>query len=124
MRLFEIDATTQAGIDSRLADTIILVLRNQQQLADKRNQTATLTYDALSQFVSRNYGGNINIDQSVFTSIYDTVPAVQSLVKDHNQDGIELSTEADSPEPNTTDPYNTTNSDTVQKAARSSNPYV
>jgi hypothetical protein len=127
MRLFEIDNSNGVvRVDPKLVDTLILVLRNQKQLADKRNQSAQLTYDALSQFVSRNYGSNIRIDQSLFTTIFDMTPALQSVVKDHNQDGVELSTENEpSNTPDSLDNLEpTTNSDTVQKAARSSNPYM
>jgi len=89
MRLFE--------IEDRFADDLATILRNQLGRADSKDETQTLTYEALSEMLSnKGYG---KIDQNSFQEISHDHPAIAALVASIGEDGVTLSTEKKPKEP-------------------------
>lgn len=116
MRLFE--------VASRFEDDLLTALHS---VIGKRD-SLTLSYNAMSNILKNlGYG---HIDYRTFNHMYDTMPALQELVKDFNETHIELAPSDSSDEkseqtPASPEPESVTgNSSTVQSAARSANPYT
>lgn len=82
MRFFEF-----AGDDT--ADKLIVVLRNYIGRAASKKAPAKLNWNGLQQVLKTN-GFELAADYETFKSIYDASPAVQALVKNFNDQGIEL----------------------------------
>lgn len=83
MRFFEFSS------DVDETDKFLIVLRNYIGRAASKKSPAKLNWNGLNQ-VLRTNGFELTADYETFKSMYDSNPAVQSLVKNFNQDGVEL----------------------------------
>ena len=83
MRFFEF-AGDNDGIDK-----FIMILRNYVGRAASKKAPVTLNWNGLAQ-VTKSNGFEFAADHETFKSMFDSTPALQSLVKDFNADGISL----------------------------------
>ena len=83
MRFFEF-----AGDDDGV-DKFIMILRNYIGRAASKKAPVTLNWNGLAQVTKAN-GFEFAADYETFKSMFDSTPALQSLVKDFNADGISL----------------------------------
>ena len=83
MRFFEF-----AGDDDGI-DKFIMILRNYIGRASSKKAPVTLNWNGLAQVTKAN-GFEFAADYETFKSMFDSTPALQSLVKDFNADGISL----------------------------------
>jgi hypothetical protein len=82
MRFFEF-----AGDD--LYDRFVLALRNYIGRAESKKARAKLNWAGLNQVLKANKV-ELATDYTVFKMIYDSNPALQAMISDFNDDGIEL----------------------------------
>jgi hypothetical protein len=82
MRFFEF-----AG--DELLPRIVAALRNYIGRAESKEARAKLNWAGLNQVFKTNKV-ELATDYGTFKAIYDSNPALQAMVKDFNQDGIEL----------------------------------
>jgi hypothetical protein len=82
MRFFEF-----AGDDE--GDRFIMVLRNYIGRAASKKAPSKLNWSGLNQVLSSS-GFELTADYETFKSMYDSSPAIQAMVKNFNDDGIEL----------------------------------
>ena len=82
MRFFEF-----AGDDE--GDRFIMVLRNYIGRAASKKAPSKLNWGGLNKVLSTS-GFELTADYETFKSMYDSSPALQAMVKDFNDDGIEL----------------------------------
>jgi len=82
MRFFEF-----AG--DELLPRIVVALRNYIGRAESKEARAKLNWAGLNQVFKTNKV-ELATDYGTFKAIYDSNPALQAMVKDFNQDGIEL----------------------------------
>lgn len=75
--------------DSQPIDGFINTLRNLIGRASSKKAPAKMNWAALDKIVKSN-GFELAMDYETFKSIYDSNPSVQSLVKNFNDQGIEL----------------------------------
>lgn len=83
MRFFEF-SNTDAGLDK-----FVMILRNFIGRASSKGAAANLNWASLQKIATDN-GFEFAADYETFKSIYDSSPAIQSLVKNFNDKGIEL----------------------------------
>jgi hypothetical protein len=83
MRFFEF-SNTDAGLDK-----FVMILRNFVGRAASKGAAANLNWASLQKIATDN-GFEFAADYETFKSIYDSSPAIQSLVKNFNDKGIEL----------------------------------
>ena len=83
MRFFEF-AGDDAGIDK-----FVMALRNHIGRAASKKAPAKLNWGAVARMSQAN-GFEFAADYETFKSMYDANPALQSMVKNFNDDGIEL----------------------------------
>mgnify|MGYP000164778484 CR=1 FL=1 len=110
MRLFELSG------DEAVQD-LIVVLRNQIQRSNQSNSGATLSWQAVSNLMRSMGHGNYNYGS--FKTMFDQNEDLKSIVRNFNQDGIELNTQFDDPQTGE-EPIDTDSSptNTVQKMAK------
>ncbi len=82
MRFFEF-----AGDDG--VDKFVMVLRNYIGRASSKKAPAKLNWNGLQQ-VLRSNGFEVSADYETFKAMYDASPAIQNLVKNFNDKGVEL----------------------------------
>lgn len=82
MRFFEFQ-----GDDT--GDKLVMVLRNYIGRAASKKAPAKLNWNGLQQVLKTN-GFEMAADYETFKAIYDGSPAVQAMVKNFNDQGIEL----------------------------------
>jgi hypothetical protein len=82
MRFFEFQ-----GDDG--VDKFVMVLRNYIGRAASKKAPAKLNWNGLQQ-VLRGMGFEVSADYETFKAMYDASPAIQGLVKNFNDQGIEL----------------------------------
>lgn len=82
MRFFEF-----AGSDE--GDKLVMVLRNYIGRAASKKAPSKLNWNGLNQ-VLRSSGFQIAADYETFKAIYDSSPAIQNMVSNFNDEGIEL----------------------------------
>ena len=82
MRFFEF-----AGDDN--LEKFIIVLKNFIGRAASKKTPAKLNWSGLDQ-ISKSSGIELTADYETFKSMYDSSPALQALVKNFNDKGIEL----------------------------------
>ncbi len=82
MRFFEFQ-----GDDT--GDKLVIVLRNYIGRAASKKAPAKLNWNGLQQVLKTN-GFEMAADYETFKAIYDGSPAVQAMVKNFNDEGIEL----------------------------------
>ena len=83
MRFFEF-SNTDAGLDK-----FVMILRNFVGRAASKGAAANLNWASLQKIATDN-GFEFAADYETFKSIYDSSPAIQGLVKNFNDKGIEL----------------------------------
>jgi hypothetical protein len=83
MRFFEF-SDTDAGLDK-----FVMILRNFIGRASSKGAAANLNWASLQKIATDN-GFEFAADYETFKSIYDSSPAIQSMVKNFNDKGIEL----------------------------------
>jgi hypothetical protein len=83
MRFFEF-ADTDSGIDK-----FVMILRNFVGRASSKKTPAKLNWASL-QKIAQDSGFEFAADYETFKSIYDSTPAVQGLVKNFDDKGVEL----------------------------------
>ena len=83
MRFFEF-AADGVGIDK-----FIMALRNHIGRASSQKAPSKLNWNAIGQMAKAN-GFEFAADYETFKSMYDSSPALQNLVKNFNDKGIEL----------------------------------
>lgn len=81
MRIFE--------FADRGVEKYVIVLRNLIGRAASRKAPAKLNWGGLNRLVGST-GNEVTADYETFKAMYDSTPALQTLVKDFNQNGIEL----------------------------------
>jgi hypothetical protein len=105
----------------QVTDRLVVILRNLIGRASAKKTPAKLNWLSLNQILKSN-DANIGADYETFKSMYDTSPAIQNLVKNFNQDGIELNVpgapDADKEAPQS----DQTSQDAVDKIAASAAP--
>jgi hypothetical protein len=82
MRFFEF-----AGDDQ--GDRFVMVLRNYIGRSASKKAPAKLNWGGLNKVLASN-GFEITADYETFKALYDASPAIQSMVKNFNDQGIEL----------------------------------
>lgn len=70
-------------------DRLVMILRNYIGRAASKKAPSKLNWGGLNQVLKSN-GFELAADYETFKSIYDSNPAVQAMVKNFNDDGIEL----------------------------------
>jgi hypothetical protein len=116
MRFFEF-----AGDDN--LEKFIIVLKNFIGRASSKKTPAKLNWAGLQQ-VAKKSGIDLVTDYETFKSMYDSTPALQSLVKNFNDRGIELNVPGAPEEPAEKEPAQggQTSQDAVDQAAASAAP--
>jgi hypothetical protein len=84
MRFFEFGGS--AGVE---VDRFIMVLRNYIGRASSKKAPAKLNWNGLNNVLQKN-GFELTADYETFKAMYDSSPALQSMVSNFNDDGIEL----------------------------------
>jgi hypothetical protein len=84
MRFFEFGGNT--GIE---VDRFIMVLRNSIGRAASQKAPAKLNWNGLNKILAMN-GFELTADYETFKAMYDSSPALQAMVSNFNDDGIEL----------------------------------
>jgi hypothetical protein len=88
MRLFE--------VEDRFASDLEMVLRNVMGRSNQKGSPLQLSYEALSNLVKNmGYGA---IDYNGFQKLYDQNPSIQAIVKNFNDEGVEIATDVTEPE--------------------------
>jgi len=72
-----------------MIDRYVVVLKNIIGRASSKKVPAKLNWQGLNKILKSN-DASITADYETFKSMYDSSPAIQNLVKNFNQDGIEL----------------------------------
>jgi hypothetical protein len=70
-------------------DKFVALLRNLIGRASSKKAPAVLNWNAIAR-MSRSNGFEFGADYETFKAMYDDTPALQSMVKNFNADGIEL----------------------------------
>lgn len=83
MRFFEF------GTDGTGDDKFVMVLKNYIGRAASKKAPANLNWSGLNA-VLRSSGFELGADYETFKAMYDASPAIQSLIKDFNKDGVSL----------------------------------
>jgi hypothetical protein len=84
MRFFEFGGNS--GIE---IDRFIMVLRNYIGRAASQKAPSKLNWNGLNKVLATN-GFELTADYETFKAMYDSSPAVQAMVSNFNDDGIEL----------------------------------
>ena len=84
MRFFEFGGNS--GIE---IDRFIMVLRNYIGRAASQKAPSKLNWNGLNKVLSIN-GFELTADYETFKAMYDASPAVQAMISNFNDDGIEL----------------------------------
>ena len=83
MRFFEFTGTDET------IDKYVILLKNMIGRAEMKKSPAKLNWAGLSNLALKNKI-QLAADYETFKAIYDSSPAIQSLVKNFNADGVEL----------------------------------
>jgi len=83
MRFFEF-VDTDAGLDK-----FVMILRNFVGRAASKKVPARMNWGSIEK-IARDNGFEFAADYETFKSMYDSSPAIQNLVKNFNDQGIEL----------------------------------
>lgn len=95
MRFFEFT------VGDRQLEKFIMILKNFQGRAASKKAPSKLNWSAIQQ-VARASGAEVTADYETFKTMYDASPALQTVVKNFNADGVELNVPGapDAEEPN------------------------
>jgi hypothetical protein len=83
MRLYEF-ASSDSGLDK-----FILILRNEIGNYARKGSPAKLTWKTVGSLANKAHF-EFGADYDTFKSMYDNSPVIQNLVKDFNENGVEL----------------------------------
>jgi hypothetical protein len=83
MRFFEF-TDSDSGIDK-----FVMILRNFIGRSASKKSPAKLNWASLEK-IAQDSGFEFGADYQTFKSMYDSTPIIQSLVKNFNDDGVEL----------------------------------
>jgi hypothetical protein len=83
MRFFEFGSGVDAG------DRFVMVLRNYIGRAASKKAPANLNWSGLNKVLATS-GFELTADYETFKAMYDSNPAIQAMVANFNDDGIEL----------------------------------
>lgn len=111
MRFFEF-----AGDDG--VDKFVMVLRNYIGRAASKKSPAKLNWNGLQQIL-RSSGFEVSADYETFKAMYDASPAIQGLVKNFNDKGVELNVPGAPDSEKEPDQGGETSQDIVDKTAAS-----
>lgn len=114
MRFFEFG-------EEDIGDKLVVVLRNYIGRASSKKAPSKLNWAGLNN-VLRTNGFGILADYETFKSIYDSSPAIQSMVRDFNADGINLNVPGTDQDTQTPVKKGETPADAVEKIAASAAP--
>lgn len=89
MRLFE--------FEDSFVNTLITVLRNAKGRSDQEDAPLFLPWQAVSKLMEPYGYGAVSYKQ--FAPLYDQNPDFQSIVQNFDENGIEIDTKAEMPEP-------------------------
>jgi hypothetical protein len=84
MRFYEFGAANDDSLDK-----FVVVLKNYIGKANGQKVPAKLNWPRLNQILQHS-GSELTADYETFKVLYDTNPIVQRLVKNFNDDGVEL----------------------------------
>lgn len=115
MRFFEF-ADSDAGLDK-----FVMILKNFIGRASSKKQPAKLNWASLQKIASDS-GFEIAADYETFKAMYDSSPAIQSLVRDFNADGVNLNVPGTDQDTETPVKSGETSQDAVDKIAASAAP--
>lgn len=115
MRFFEF-ADSDVGLDK-----FVMILKNFIGRASSKKEPAKLNWASL-QKIATDSGFEIGADYETFKSMYDSSPAIQSLVRNFNADGIELNVPGTDKDTQTPVKNGETSQDAVDKIAASAAP--
>ena len=113
MRFSEFLNTTNNELESVIVNT----LQNLRGDADEQDQTAEISFDALTQIIKNT--GYATFNYNLFRSIYDKGSALKNVVSDFNQEKIVLKTEKQAEKDPAMDTDNIGSTDKVKQMARS-----
>ena len=82
MRFFEFSGDDEG-------DRFVMVLRNYIGRAASKKAPAKLNWNGLNKVLAMN-GFELTADYETFKAMYDSIPSIQQMVKNFNDDGIEL----------------------------------
>jgi hypothetical protein len=82
MRFFEFSGDDEG-------DRFVMVLRNYIGRAASKKAPAKLNWNGLNKVLATN-GFELTADYETFKAMYDSIPTIQQMVKNFNDDGIEL----------------------------------
>ena len=82
MRFFEFSGDDEG-------DRFVMVLRNYIGRAASKKAPAKLNWNGLNRVLAMN-GFELTADYETFKAMYDSIPSIQQMVKNFNDDGIEL----------------------------------
>jgi hypothetical protein len=92
MRFFEFSVFDDVDTDSGL-DKFIMMLRNEIGNYARKRAPAKLNWAHIAQLSQKagfEFLGDPKDGYETFKSIYDSTPAIQAMVKDFNDEGVEL----------------------------------
>lgn len=95
MRLFEFS-------EDETLEKLVIILRNFIGRASSKNSPVKLNWAGLNKILQKN-GASVAADYETFKSMYDSSPVLQSIVKNFNDDGIELQVPGAQEEPPSSD---------------------
>jgi hypothetical protein len=113
MRFSEFFNTTNNELESVIVNT----LQNLRGDADEQEQTAEISFDALTQIIKNT--GYPTFNYNLFKSIYDRGTALKNVVSDFNQDKIVLKTKKQAENDPAMNRDNIGSTDTVKQMAKS-----
>jgi hypothetical protein len=116
MRFFEF-----AGDD--FGNKLVVVLRNYIGRASSKGASSKLNWSGLDRILKAS-GFEIAADYETFKSLYDSSPTLQAMVKNFNDDGLELNVPGAPKEPSEQEPTQggKTSQDAVDQMAASAAP--
>lgn len=112
MRIFEFS-------EDETLEKLVIILRNFIGRASSKNAPVKLNWSGLNAILRKN-GASVAADYETFKSMYDSSPVLQSIVKNFNDDGIELQVPGAQEEPTTSNSQDS--QDAVDKTAASAAP--
>lgn len=115
MRFLEF-ADTNVGLDK-----FITLLRNQIGRAASKKTPASFNWAAIQKIADK-VGFELAADYETFKAIYDSTPALQNIVSNFNDKGIELKVPGTDKETQTPVKQGQTSQDVVDKMAASAAP--
>lgn len=117
MRFFEFSGDMDPGLDK-----FVIALRNYIGRAASKKSNAKLNWNTISQ-IGKDTGFEVVRDYETFKAIYDQYPILQSLIKDFDQNHVDLKVPG-APDDQEQSPQNSgeTSQDVIDRTAASAAP--